>query len=62
MMLVERDGIKTQLFGIAVFVQIIIVIVGRLLAVKQGVGHGEVGFVLEDFVFVEAAIGPFGEI
>jgi hypothetical protein len=50
-MLVQRKNIKAFLFGIAVFVQIVVVIVSGLITVKILIGKREEGVVLEHVIF-----------
>ena len=40
-MLVERDDVEAEVLGVAVFVEIVVVIVSRLLAIEEPVGDGE---------------------
>jgi hypothetical protein len=61
-MLVERDYVETEVLGVAVFIEIVVIIVGRLLAVEEPVGDGEECAVFENLLFRQPSIGPFGKI
>ena len=62
MVLVQHEGIKADFFGIAVFVQKKVVVIGGLFAVKARVGQGKETPVLQHLVFVDPAIRPLGKI
>ena len=60
--LVQHERIKTDLFGIAIFVQKKVIVVGRLFAVKARVGQGKETSVFKHFVFVDPAIRSLRKI
>src|SRR5689334_4179695 len=60
--LIEGKGIKAFLFGVAVFVNVIVVIVSSLLAIKKLIWYREERVVLEHLVFRYPPIRPLGEI
>jgi len=62
MVLVQRESVEADLLGKAVFVDELVVIVRRLLAIEVAVGNAEKCLVRQHNVFVDVAIGPLGEI
>ena len=61
-MLVQGKGVETELFGIAVFVEVVVIVVRRLFTVEKSVGYREEGPVLQNLFFGQLAIRPFGEV
>ena len=61
-MLVQRDNIKAFFFSVAVFINVIVVVVSSFLTVKKLIRDREERVVLEDLVFQYPPIGPLGEI
>src|SRR6266478_7501815 len=62
MMLVEREEVEAKILGIAILVEIIVVVVGRFLAIVKAIGDREEAAIAEDFLVRDPSIGPFGEI
>jgi hypothetical protein len=48
-MLIQSDDIEAEFLGIAIFIDIVIVIVGRLLTIEVTIRDGEVSAVLQNF-------------
>ena len=62
MMLVERDYVEAKVFGVAVFIEIVMVVFRSLFAVVELVRDAEKSAVFENLFFRQPSIGPLGKI
>ncbi len=62
MMLVEREEVEAEILGVAILVKIVVVVVGRLLAIVKAIRDREEAAIAEDLLVRDPSIRPFGEI
>jgi hypothetical protein len=61
-MLIQGDQVETQFLGVAILVEIVIVVVGCLLGIEELVGNCEISAIPQDLIFGQAAVRAFSEI
>ena len=61
-MLIQGQGVEPQVLGVAIFVEVVIVVIGRLFAVEMLVRNSEKRPILQNELFGQPAIRPFSEI
>ena len=61
-MFVQRDDVEAEILGIAVFVEIVMIIVGGSFAIVEPIGDGEKRAVLENLFLGQPSIRPLREI
>jgi hypothetical protein len=62
MMLVEREEVEAKILGVAILVEIIVVVVRRFLAIVKAIGDREEAAIAEDLLVREPSIWAFSEI
>ena len=61
-MLVERDDVEAQFLGVEIFVEVVVVIFGGLLAIEVAIGDPEVSADFSGFLLPGPSDRAFGEI
>src|SRR6266851_5212087 len=61
-MFIQGDQVKPQFLGIAILVDIVVVVVGGFFRIEEAIGYRKEGVVLKNLLFWKPSIRTFSEV